>query len=66
MHAREKMRKKDLNAIVVNDVHGERGFGDTATTLTLLYGETGRINIGTGKKSELAKKLWDAIEQLCY
>jgi phosphopantothenoylcysteine decarboxylase/phosphopantothenate--cysteine ligase len=63
-HAREKLERKHLDAIVVNDVSGERGFGAVATTLTLLYGDDGRIEIGTGRKDALAARLLDAVAVL--
>lgn len=62
-HALEKLRKKQLDAIVVNDVRGERGFGTGENTLTLLW-EGGRRDLGTAQKDELARRLLDAIEEL--
>lgn len=63
-NAREKLRKKHLNAIVVNDVRGERGFGTGENTLCLLWGENGRRDLGTAEKRTLAARLLDAIEDL--
>ncbi len=63
-HAREKLGRKHLDAIVLNDVRGERGFGRGANTLTLLWGADGRKELGTAEKSQLAGRLWDAIEEL--
>ncbi len=63
-HAREKLTRKHLDAIVVNDVRGERGFGRVENTLTLLWGEDGRKNLGTAAKAQLAVRLFDAIEEL--
>jgi phosphopantothenoylcysteine decarboxylase / phosphopantothenate---cysteine ligase len=62
-HAREKLEGKGLNAIVVNDVRGERGFGVGENALTLLW-KDGRKELGTAGKSELASRLLDAIEEL--
>ena len=50
--AREKLRRKHLDAIAVNDVRGERGFGTGENSLVLLWGEDGRRDLGTrGKRS---------------
>ncbi len=63
-HARAKLRRKHLDAIAVNDVRNERGFGTGANTLVLLWGERGRRELGTAQKEELAVRLLDAIEEL--
>lgn len=63
-HAREKLRAKHLDAIAVNDVRDGRGFGTGENTLVLLWGESGRRELGTGEKSALAARLLDAVEEL--
>ncbi len=63
-HAREKLKRKHLNAIVVNDVRDERGFGTGDTTYVLLTADGARRELGTAEKSILAARLWDAIEEL--
>jgi phosphopantothenoylcysteine decarboxylase/phosphopantothenate--cysteine ligase len=63
-HAREKLVRKHLDAIAVNDVGGERGFGTGPNALVLLWGAEGRRDLGTGSKGELAARLWDAIVEL--
>jgi phosphopantothenoylcysteine decarboxylase/phosphopantothenate--cysteine ligase len=63
-NAREKLRRKHLDAIAVNDVRGERGFGPVDNTLTLLWGEGGRRELGTASKPALAGRLLDALEEL--
>lgn len=63
-NAREKLARKHLDAIVVNDVGGERGFGAVPNALVLLWGEQGRKDLGSGTKRELAARLWDAILEL--
>jgi len=63
-NAREKLVRKHLDAIVVNDVGGERGFGAVPNALVLLWGEDGRKDLGSGSKRELAARLWDAILEL--
>jgi phosphopantothenoylcysteine decarboxylase / phosphopantothenate---cysteine ligase len=62
-NAREKLARKGLSAIVVNDVRGERGFGVGENSLTLLW-KDGRKDLGTANKPELASRLLDAIEAL--
>ncbi len=63
-NAREKLARKRLDAIAVNDVGGERGFGDVANRLVLLWGEQGRADLGTGSKGELAARLLDEVVRL--
>ncbi len=63
-NAREKLTRKRLDAIAVNDVGGERGFGDVANRLVLLWGDEGRADLGSGSKRELAARLLDEIVRL--
>jgi phosphopantothenoylcysteine decarboxylase/phosphopantothenate--cysteine ligase len=63
-NAREKLARKHLDAIAVNDVTGERGFGGVPNALVLLWGSDGRKDLGRGSKRELASRLWDAIIEL--
>ncbi|MDB5073422.1 MAG: Coenzyme biosynthesis bifunctional protein CoaBC phosphopantothenoylcysteine [Candidatus Eremiobacteraeota bacterium] len=63
-NAREKLERKHLDAIAVNDVTGERGFGGVPNALVLLWGSDGRKDLGSGSKRELAARLWDAIVEL--
>jgi phosphopantothenoylcysteine decarboxylase/phosphopantothenate--cysteine ligase len=63
-HAREKLVRKGLDAIVVNDVSGERGWGDVQNTHVLLWGADGRRELGTGSKAELSARLLDAVAVL--
>ncbi len=63
-NAREKLRKKNLDAIVVNDVRGGAGFGTGENTLSLLWGTDDRRDLGTAVKPVLAARLLDAIEAL--
>ncbi len=62
--ARAKLRRKHLDAIVVNDVAGERGFGTGENALVLLWGEKERKDLGKGEKAVLAARLLDALEEL--
>jgi phosphopantothenoylcysteine decarboxylase/phosphopantothenate--cysteine ligase len=63
-NARGKLERKQLDAIAVNDVRGERGFGPVHNALVLLYGTDGRRDLGHGSKRELASRLLDAIVDL--
>jgi phosphopantothenoylcysteine decarboxylase/phosphopantothenate--cysteine ligase len=62
--AREKLRRKHLDAIAVNDVRDGRGFGTGENALVLLWGDKGRRDLGSGEKNELAARLLDALEEL--
>ncbi|HEX3549393.1 MAG TPA: bifunctional phosphopantothenoylcysteine decarboxylase/phosphopantothenate--cysteine ligase CoaBC [Candidatus Elarobacter sp.] len=63
-NAREKLARKHLDAIAVNDVGDQRAFGAVENRLVLLWGEAGRADLGTGSKRELAARLFDAIVDL--
>jgi len=60
-YGRKKLVNKHLDAIAVNDVSGERGFGTGPNELVVLYGADGRIPLGRHAKGELAVHLWDAL-----
>ena len=62
--ARRKLRDKHLDAIAVNDVRGERGFGTGDNELVLLWGDDGRRELGRSDKKMLAARLLDAVEGL--
>ncbi|MBV9440843.1 MAG: bifunctional phosphopantothenoylcysteine decarboxylase/phosphopantothenate--cysteine ligase CoaBC [Candidatus Eremiobacteraeota bacterium] len=63
-NAREKLARKRLDLIAVNDVRRERGFGAVPNALVVLWGTDGRRDLGSGSKRELAAKLIDAIVEL--
>ena len=63
-NAREKLRGKQLDAIAVNDVSKERGFGVGANALTVLWGENERRELGESGKNVLAGRLLDCIAGL--
>ncbi len=63
-NAREKLRGKHLDAIVVNDVSGGAGFGEGENELVLLWGEDQREPLGRASKRRLARRLWDAMLHL--
>lgn len=63
-NAREKLARKQLDAIVVNDVSGGRGWGAQRNTLTVLWGTGGRRELGDASKDVLAARLWDCLHDL--
>lgn len=63
-NAREKLARKHLDAIVVNDVSGQRGWGPQPNALTVLWGTDGRHELGQASKSVLASRLLDCLQSL--
>jgi phosphopantothenoylcysteine decarboxylase/phosphopantothenate--cysteine ligase len=63
-NAREKLVRKHLDVIAVNDVANEGGFGAGENALTVLWGENGRRDLGRASKRELAARLWDTLVEL--
>lgn len=63
-HARQKLVSKRLDAIAVNDVSAQRGFGTGPNALTVLWGTEGKRDLGESAKSVLAARLLDCIEEL--
>ena len=63
-NAREKLRRKHADAIAVNDVSNERGWGAQPNALTLLWGADGRRELGEAAKPVLAARLLDAVQEL--
>lgn len=60
-NAREKLARKHLDAIAVNDVsRPDVGFGTGENELLLLW-EGGGEPLGRASKRELAKKMWDHL-----
>ncbi len=62
-HALEKLRGKNLDAIAVNDVSRNRGFGLQENTLTLLFADGSREELGMSSKASLAARMLDVIGQ---
>jgi phosphopantothenoylcysteine decarboxylase/phosphopantothenate--cysteine ligase len=61
-NAREKLRRKHLDAIAVNDVSQDgAGFGTGENELVVLWGESGRTALARAHKRELARNLWDVL-----
>jgi phosphopantothenoylcysteine decarboxylase/phosphopantothenate--cysteine ligase len=63
-NAREKLHRKSLDAIVVNDVSDQHGWGSQCNALTVLWGSNGRRELGEASKTVLASRLLDCIEAL--
>jgi phosphopantothenoylcysteine decarboxylase/phosphopantothenate--cysteine ligase len=64
-NAREKLKRKRLDAIAVNDVSSNRGWGAQHNALTLLW-NGGKRDLGEASKAVLAARLLDAIEELMH
>jgi phosphopantothenoylcysteine decarboxylase/phosphopantothenate--cysteine ligase len=62
--AREKLARKQLDAIAVNDVARGGGFGTGENALTVLWGRDGRRELGRASKRALAARLWDTLIEL--
>ncbi len=60
-NAREKLQRKNLDAIVLNDVRDERGFGPGENTLTLITAGGEQATLGTADKATLSSLLLDAL-----
>lgn len=63
-HAREKLARKHLDAVAVNDVGGNRGFGEQPNHLILLWGTDGRRDLGEARKDVLAGRFLDCVKEL--
>lgn len=63
-NAREKLARKHVDAIAVNDVAQNRAFGEQPNALTVLWGENGRRELGYASKTVLAARLLDCLEEL--
>ncbi|GAC1651977.1 MAG: bifunctional phosphopantothenoylcysteine decarboxylase/phosphopantothenate--cysteine ligase CoaBC [Vulcanimicrobiaceae bacterium] len=61
VNALEKLQKKHLDAIAVNDVSHDRGFGAQENSVTLLFADGSREDLGTGSKTRLAAKILDVL-----
>ncbi len=61
-HAREKLARKNLDAIALNDVSEQgSGFGTGDNDIVLLLRDGGREPLGRASKRELARRMWDAL-----
>ena len=64
-YALDKLARKNLDAIAVNDVSRvDAGFGRGENDLTLLYRGGGREPLGHASKAEIAGRFWDALARL--
>jgi phosphopantothenoylcysteine decarboxylase / phosphopantothenate---cysteine ligase len=59
-NAREKLGRKHLDAIAVNDVSDGAGFGTGENDLVLLW-NGGREALGRGPKRDLASRMWNRL-----
>ncbi|MDQ2872450.1 MAG: bifunctional phosphopantothenoylcysteine decarboxylase/phosphopantothenate--cysteine ligase CoaBC [Candidatus Eremiobacteraeota bacterium] len=63
-NAREKLSRKHLDAIAVNDVSAGRGFGNVQNALTVLWADGGRRELTDAGKDVLASQLLDCILEI--
>jgi phosphopantothenoylcysteine decarboxylase/phosphopantothenate--cysteine ligase len=64
-NAREKLRKKDLDAIVANDVSREdAGFDSTTNKITILTHDSDPVDLPMMSKNEAADQILDVIVRL--
>ncbi|MHB1126156.1 MAG: bifunctional phosphopantothenoylcysteine decarboxylase/phosphopantothenate--cysteine ligase CoaBC [Bacillota bacterium] len=64
-HAAEKIKRKNLDMIVANDVTGEgAGFGTDTNVVTLLFADGKIESIPMLPKEEVAHRIFDAVGQL--
>jgi len=63
-HAREKMRKKKMDAIVANDVSNKSiGFDSEQNAVTIIT-QSDVVEVPTASKREVAGRVWDAVKAL--
>ncbi len=60
-NARQKLERKNLDAIVVNDVSAGAGFGTGDNAVVVLAPDGSHIEIGPAPKRVLASSLWNTI-----
>ncbi|HNX94915.1 MAG TPA: bifunctional phosphopantothenoylcysteine decarboxylase/phosphopantothenate--cysteine ligase CoaBC, partial [Holophaga sp.] len=62
--AEEKLRRKNLDAILVNDIQNGRGFGLQANTLTLVTRQGVHASLGPLPKSALAAAVVESLGEI--
>jgi phosphopantothenoylcysteine decarboxylase / phosphopantothenate---cysteine ligase len=60
-HGRAKLRSKGCDAIVVNDVSGDRVFGRPDNAAVILRRDGSERVVDRGPKEELADAVWDEV-----
>jgi phosphopantothenoylcysteine decarboxylase/phosphopantothenate--cysteine ligase len=60
-HARKKLREKNLDLIVANDVSGGAGFGGETNAAVLIDRDGGEVEVPTRSKRALADAVWDRV-----
>jgi len=64
-HAEEKLRRKNLDMIVVNDVgKSDRGFGTDSNTVTMVFHDGEVIDLPSMDKDAVAGRILDGIARL--
>ncbi|WP_375003383.1 bifunctional phosphopantothenoylcysteine decarboxylase/phosphopantothenate--cysteine ligase CoaBC [Aeromicrobium sp. CTD01-1L150] len=60
-HATAKLERKGCDLLVVNDVSGDRVFGQQETEAVILSADGEVARVGHGPKQDLAHAVWDAV-----
>src|SRR5690606_29743342 len=60
-HARAKLQRKGCDLLVVNDVSGERVFGQADTEVVILGSDGSESPVPPGPKLTVAHAVWDAV-----
>ncbi|MEI6404651.1 MAG: bifunctional phosphopantothenoylcysteine decarboxylase/phosphopantothenate--cysteine ligase CoaBC [Actinomycetes bacterium] len=61
-HGRAKLARKGCDALVVNDVTGDKAFGSDKNEVTiLLKGDAHEVHVPRASKVEIANALWDLV-----
>src|SRR5690606_36069828 len=60
-HALSKLERKQLDLIAANEVGDAKCFEQDDNALTLLWPDGGRLELGAGAKTELARRLVEVI-----
>jgi phosphopantothenoylcysteine decarboxylase/phosphopantothenate--cysteine ligase len=64
-NARQKLREKNLDLVVANDVSGEdTGFAAETNSATLVDAGGGEVQVPTVSKRQLADRIWDRVAEL--
>jgi len=63
-HAREKLDRKGIDLLVVNDVSGGQVFGDPYNTVTILGRDGSEVEVPKASKDVVADVVWDRVMAL--
>ena len=63
-HAREKLDRKGVDLLVVNDVSGGQVFGDSHNTVSILGRDGSQVEVPKASKDVVADVVWDRVMAL--